>query len=49
MKRNKKFILLTVLLLTIGFAAVSTVLLINGNLTIAEKTSDYKIYFSSAP
>ena len=48
MKRNKKFILLTVLLLTIGFAAVSTVLLINGNLTIAEKTSDYKIYFSSA-
>ena len=45
---NKKGIILgsILLLLAIGFAAVSTTLLINGNLLVGENKEDFKIYFS---
>lgn len=45
--KNKKLMLLIVLL-TIGFAAVSTTLLINGTTNVAENTSEFEVYFSNA-
>ena len=45
-KRNLIFI--GILLLAIGFAALTTTLIINGVTTIAENETDFKIYFSGA-
>ncbi len=46
MKNNKLLVL--ILLLIVGFAAVSTTLLINGMTNVAENTSEFDVYFSNA-
>ncbi len=48
MKNKKGLIIALILLMSIGFAAVTTTLIINGKTTIAENESDYQIYFSGA-
>ena len=50
MDNNKKrnIVLTLVVLLAIGFASVSTTLVINGLLAIGENSDDFKIIFSSA-
>ena len=45
-KRNLIFI--GILLLAVGFATLTTTLIINGKTTIAENETDYQIYFSGA-
>lgn len=46
--RNRKGIMLLIILLAIGFAGVATTLLMSGNVFIGTNESDYKIYFSEA-
>ncbi len=46
--KNKKVILILVILLTIGFASVSTTLVMNGVIGIANKKEDFKVIFTSA-
>ena len=48
MKNKKGLMFVLILLMSIGFAAVTTTLIINGKTTIAENESDYQIYFSGA-
>lgn len=43
---KRKNLILLVLLLAIGFAAVSTTLVLNGTLNIGENTQDFDVYFS---
>ncbi len=45
--KNKKLLAL-ILLLAIGFAAVSTTLVINGTTRVAENNSEFEVYFSNA-
>ena len=37
-----------IMLMCIGFAAISTILIINGNTKVSENTQDFDIYFSKA-
>ena len=46
--KRKKIILLVVLLMTVGFAAVSTTLYINGSTNISANPDDFSVYFSDA-
>ena len=46
--KRKSIIAVTILLLTIGFAAVSTTLIINGSAKIGENTDDFSIIFTAA-
>ena len=46
--KNKKFLFICLLILAIGFAAVSTTLYISGNLVFGTNKSDFDIYFSGA-
>ncbi len=46
--KKKRMIILLVLLLTIGFASVSTTLVMNGVIGIANKKSDFNVIFTSA-
>ena len=46
--KNKKFLFLSLLILVIGFAAVSTTLYISGNLVFGTNKNDFDIYFSGA-
>ena len=46
--KNKKFIFISLLILAIGFAAVSTTLYISGNLVFGTNKNDFDIYFSGA-
>ena len=46
--KRRKYILLIVLLLAIGFAAVSTTLYINGNTNINPNQEDFNVYYSDA-
>lgn len=48
MKRNKKLLLAAILLLGVGFAAVSTTLYINGNVGITTNEADFDVRFTSA-
>ena len=48
MRKNKKLMLAAILLLGIGFAAVSTTLYINGNVGITANTADFDVKFTSA-
>ena len=50
MNNNKKYLGLGILiiLLSVGFAAVSTSLIINGNTAIKTNATDFDVYFSSA-
>ncbi len=45
-KRNS--LILVILLMSIGFAAVSTTLIINGSTKISENIDDFDVYFSKA-
>mgnify|MGYP003290330998 CR=1 FL=1 len=46
--KNKKSIFLVVLLLVVGFAAVSTTLYINGSTNINPNQDDFNVYYSDA-
>ena len=46
--KKKASLTITILLLAIGFAAVSTTLIINGNATVSENTDDFSVMFTSA-
>ena len=48
MRKNKKWILAAILLLGIGFAAVSTTLYINGNVGITANEADFDVKFTKA-
>ena len=48
MRKNKKLLLAAILLLGVGFAAVSTTLYINGNVGIATNEADFDVRFTSA-
>ena len=48
MKKNKKLLLGAILLLGVGFAAVSTTLYITGNVGIATNEADFDVRFTSA-
>ena len=45
---RKKGMLLIILLMVVGFAAVSTTLFINGNTMISANQDDFNVYFSNA-
>ena len=45
---KKKGLLIALLLMAVGFAAVSTTLVINGTSTIKKNTDDFKVYYSDA-
>ena len=45
---KKKSLLFLVLFLVVGFAAVTTTLYINGNVSIIKNTDDFRVYFSDA-
>lgn len=45
---KKKTLLIALLLMAVGFAAVSTTLLINGTSIIKKNDGDFRIYYSSA-
>ena len=46
--KRKSIIAVTILLLTIGFAAISTTLIINGSTKVGENTDDFSVIFTSA-
>ncbi len=46
--KKKTSIVIAILLLAIGFAAVSTTLIINGSTNIGENTDDYSVIFTKA-
>lgn len=48
MKNKKKIIGLVILVMAIGFAAISTTLIINGSTKIGENIDDFDVYFSEA-
>ena len=45
---KKKGIIVTILMLTVGFAAISTTLIINGNAKVSENTDDFSVIFTAA-
>ncbi len=46
--RKKASIVVAILLLAVGFAAVSTTLIINGNTKVSENTDDFSVIFTAA-
>ena len=46
--KKKAGIVIAILLLAVGFAAVSTTLIINGSVNIGENTDDFSVIFTSA-
>ena len=44
--KRKNILILAIVLMSIGFAAVSTTLFINGNTNVASNTQDFDVYFS---
>ena len=46
--KKKKTLLLVVLLMAVGFAAVSTTLFINGTTKINANQDDFNVYYSDA-
>ena len=44
--KNKKFLFISLLILAIGFASVSTTLYISGNLVFGTNKNDFDIYFN---
>ena len=45
---KKKGIIVTILMLTVGFAAISTTLIINGSAKVGENTDDFSVIFTAA-
>ena len=48
MKNKKKLIGIAILIMAVGFAAISATLIINGSTKIGENIDDFDIYFSEA-
>ena len=46
--KRKSALVFTILLLAIGFAAISTTLIINGNTKVNENIDDYSVIFTYA-
>ena len=46
--KKKGSIVVAILLLAVGFAAISTTLIINGTTTVSENTDDFSVIFTSA-
>jgi len=46
MKNKKQLLILVILFMTIGIAAVTTNVIINGSTTIAKDPTDYSVFFS---
>ncbi len=46
--KKKVSLMITIILLAVGFAAISTTLIINGNAKINENTEDFSVIFTSA-
>ena len=46
--KRKSAIIVAILIMSIGFAAISTTLIINGNAHISENTDDFSVIFTSA-
>ena len=46
--KRKSIIAVTILLLAIGFAAISTTLIINGSTKVGENTDDFSVIFTAA-
>ena len=46
--KKKSMIIVAILLMSIGFAAVSTTLIINGNAKVSENNEDFSVIFTSA-
>ena len=46
--KKKASIVVAILLLAVGFAAISTTLIINGTTTVSENTDDFSVIFTSA-
>ena len=46
--KRKSILIIAILLMSIGFAAVSTTLIINGNANIGENNEDFSIIFTAA-
>ena len=45
---KKKIFLAVLCLMTVGFAALNTTLSINGKISVENKPTDFKVYFSNA-
>ena len=46
--KKKSMLILAILLMSIGFAAISTTLIINGNAKVSENQDDFSVIFTSA-
>ena len=46
--RKKTIAIITILIMSIGFAAISTTLIVNGNTKISENTDDFSVIFTAA-
>ena len=46
--KKKSMLILTIILMSIGFAAISTTLIINGNAKVSENNEDYSVIFTAA-
>ena len=46
--KKKSAIVIAILIMCIGFAAVSTTLIINGNANVSENTDDFSVIFTKA-
>ena len=46
--KNKSILIITIILMSIGFAAVSTSLIINGNAKVSENIGDFSVIFTKA-
>ena len=46
--KRKSIIAVTILLLAVGFAAVSTTLIINGTAKVSENADDFSVIFTKA-
>ena len=46
--KNKVMLVITILLLAVGFAAISTTLIINGTAKVGENTDDFSVIFTKA-
>ena len=46
--KRKSAIIIAILIMCIGFAAISTTLIINGNTKVSENTDDFSVIFTSA-
>ncbi len=46
--KKKSAIIIAIILMSIGFAAISTTLVINGNANVSENNEDFSVIFTAA-